>query len=280
MPVILPPPRFAVKQRLLKHLRRCRDAALKTRYLIVINLAGGRPPSQTAEALRVHRSTVYRVAHRFLERGELGLLDRREDNGEAKLDEDYLAALYAVVRSSPKDHGWRRPTWTREMLVETLRRKTGVRVQVATMSRALALIRARRGRPRPTVGCPWHQGVKTRRLNALGRLVASLPRRQAAVYEDEVDIHLNPKIGYDMARKVAKNAHKKGLTLKQSAMELKALEICLTKAKHCVSPFSLVHTSSAASAARGHKRHKHRRRRHGKHVQQSRSKRSQTTSSR
>jgi fumarate hydratase class II len=34
---------------------------------------------------------------------------------------------------------------------------------------------------------------------------------------------LNPIIGYDMASKVAKNAHKKGLSLKESAMELKAL---------------------------------------------------------
>ncbi|KAK9469437.1 L-Aspartase-like protein [Lipomyces arxii] len=34
---------------------------------------------------------------------------------------------------------------------------------------------------------------------------------------------LNPKIGYDMASKVAKNAHKKGLTLKASALELNAL---------------------------------------------------------
>jgi len=34
---------------------------------------------------------------------------------------------------------------------------------------------------------------------------------------------LNPKIGYDMASKVAKNAHKKGLTLKESALELNAL---------------------------------------------------------
>ena len=34
---------------------------------------------------------------------------------------------------------------------------------------------------------------------------------------------LNPKIGYDMASKVAKNAHKKGQTLKESAMELDAL---------------------------------------------------------
>jgi hypothetical protein len=28
-------------------------------------------------------------------------------------------------------------------------------------------------------------------------LIAGLPRDEAAVYEDEVDIHLNPKIGYD-----------------------------------------------------------------------------------
>ena len=34
---------------------------------------------------------------------------------------------------------------------------------------------------------------------------------------------LNSKIGYDMASKVAKNAHKKGLTLKESALELKCL---------------------------------------------------------
>ena len=34
---------------------------------------------------------------------------------------------------------------------------------------------------------------------------------------------LNPVIGYDKASKVAKNAHKKGLTLKDSAMELQAL---------------------------------------------------------
>lgn len=34
---------------------------------------------------------------------------------------------------------------------------------------------------------------------------------------------LNPIIGYDMASKVAKNAHKKKLTLKESAMELEAL---------------------------------------------------------
>ena len=34
---------------------------------------------------------------------------------------------------------------------------------------------------------------------------------------------LNSKIGYDLASKVAKNAHKKGTTLRESAVELGAL---------------------------------------------------------
>ena len=76
-------------------------------------------------------------------------------------------------------------------------RETGVRIHVATMSRALALVKARRGRPRPTVRCPWSPAWKTRRINAIRQLLASLPRGAVAVYEDEVDIHLNPKIGWD-----------------------------------------------------------------------------------
>jgi hypothetical protein len=41
--------------------------------------------------------------------------------------------LYEVVRSSPHRYSWRRPTWTREMLVETLAQKTGIGIHVATM---------------------------------------------------------------------------------------------------------------------------------------------------
>lgn len=201
MPCIVPRPRFAVKQRLLQHLRRCRDAGLRTRYLIVLNLWSGRAPRETAAVLHVHRDTVYRVAQRFRAQGEVGLLDRREDNGAVKLDERYLALLHRLVRSSPLERGWRRPTWTREMLVETMRRQTGVRVHVATLSRALRRIRARRGRPRPTVRCPWSAWAKGTRLAGIRHLVETLPRDAVAVYEDEVDIHLNPKVGLDwMAR--------------------------------------------------------------------------------
>jgi transposase len=197
MTAIVPQLRYSAKQHLLKQLRRCRSAGLKTRYLIIVNLVNGRSAAATAGALSVGRSTVYAVAQRFRTAGEAGLVDRREENGPRKLDERYLATLYEVVRSDPTDHGWRRPTWTRELLLETLRRETGVRIHAATMSVALRRIGARRGRPKPTVGCPWSPRAKARRLRAIQDLVAQLPPDEVAVYEDEVDIHLNPKIGLD-----------------------------------------------------------------------------------
>lgn len=194
---ILPRKTYGIKDRFLRNMRRCRDGRLRVRYLIICNLLHGRSASETTAAVGVDRRTVYRVAERFREMGEAGLLDRREDNGQTKLDECYLAWLYKVVKSSPENHGWLRPTWTREMLVETLARKTGIRVPVSTMSRALKMIGARRGRPRPTVRCPWPEGARNRRIRQIRRLRAGLPRGHVVVYEDEVDIHLNPKIGLD-----------------------------------------------------------------------------------
>jgi len=194
---ILPRKAFAVKERIVRHMRGCREAGLRGRYLIMVNLLHGRSPSQTAEVLSLSPSTVYRVAARFRQWGEAGLLDGREDNGDRKLDERYLAMLYRVVKSRPGLHGWRRPTWTREMLVETLRRLVGVRIHVATMSRALAMIHARRGRPRPTVRCPWSKSARERRIRMIRGLRRHLPWGHVLVYEDEVDIHLNPKIGPD-----------------------------------------------------------------------------------
>ena len=197
MLAILTGVRFSVKEKLCKSLQRCQIAAVRIRYLIMINLLSNRSAYETAEVLGVHNTTVYRVARRFRAHGEWGLWDGREDNGQTKLDERFLTVLYRVVRATPQQYGWRRPTWTRESLVETLARQTGVRIHVTTMSRALAMVKARRGRPRPTVNCPWAKAAKTRRLNVIRRLLATLPRGQVAVYEDEVDIHLNPKIGLD-----------------------------------------------------------------------------------
>jgi transposase len=189
--------RWSVKERLRKNLPKVRDARTRIRYLMIFNVLAGRSSRETAKVLKVHHTTVGRVVKRFERYGEAGLQDGRCDNGQDKLDEEFLQELDRVVRKSPQDFGWKRPTWTRESLVEVMVRRTGVRVHAATMSRALAAIKARRGQPKPRVLCPWAKGRKTRRLNALQKLIATLPRNERIFYEDEVDIHLNPKIGPD-----------------------------------------------------------------------------------
>jgi transposase len=150
-----------------------------------------------AESLGCSVSWVNRVVARFRDHGIAGLMDHREDNGQLKLDEHFLSTLYELVDGSPRDHGFPRPTWTRELLVRVMHRLTDVKVHPATMSRALALIGARLGRPKPTVGCPWPKRRKNKRLREIGRVLANLPPGHAAVYLDEVDVHLNPKIGPD-----------------------------------------------------------------------------------
>ncbi|KAL2002237.1 hypothetical protein VTN02DRAFT_384 [Thermoascus thermophilus] len=67
-------------------------------------------------------------------------------------------------------------------------------------------------------------GMNSFREHLVEGLQADEKRINALLHESLMLVTcLNPVIGYDMASKVAKNAHKKGLTLKQSAMELKAL---------------------------------------------------------
>ena len=65
------------------------------------------------------------------------------------------------------------------------------------MCRLLKRHRVRLGRPKPIVGCPWPKARRMRRLAWIRRLIRNLGPDEVAVYKDEVDIHLNPKIGPD-----------------------------------------------------------------------------------
>jgi transposase len=142
-------------------------------------------------------SLVYTVMHRFIDQALLGLADRREDNGESKVTEDYEAELFTVVPASPRKYGHRRPTWTQELLIIVLHQRTGIRISRTTMSRLLKRLGIRLGRPKPIVGCPWKKRRKQKRLREIRQLIEAVAKNEVILYVDEVDIHLNPKIGPD-----------------------------------------------------------------------------------
>jgi|SRR5581483_1766930 len=173
------------------------DAGWLMRCKIIRNLVRGESPTTIHRILGCGRSQVYRVAWRFVEHGPDGLVDHREDNGDSKVDDDYMAFVVVAVASSPEAHGYQRPTWTQELLILVVGEKTGVTISRTSMSRLLNRLGIRHGRPKPTVACPWPKARKTRRLNEIRRLAKRLPKGEVLLYEDEVDIHLNPKIGDD-----------------------------------------------------------------------------------
>jgi transposase len=170
---------------------------MRCRCKVILSLVQGKTPTMIAQGGLCSKSQVYRVAERFIEHGLVGLADRREDNGENRVTDTYGMELLRLIEGSPQDHGYRRPTWTQELLILVLAERTGIRVSVTTMSRLLRRLRIRLNRPKPVVGCPWRKPRRLRRLREIRHLVDNLPRGEVVLYVDEVDIHLNPKIGPD-----------------------------------------------------------------------------------
>jgi hypothetical protein len=78
-----------------------------------------------------------------------------------------------------------------------MKRRGFPEVAVCTMGRALHDIGARLGTPRPVVLCPWPKLRRERALAAVRRLERRASDEQPVYYCDEVDIHLNPRIGRD-----------------------------------------------------------------------------------
>ncbi|XXY33847.1 IS630 family transposase [Sorangium sp. So ce233] len=169
--------------------------------MILLRLDAGATPACIAQELQVARSTISRVRSRFLAEGLAGLRDHREHNGQRKVSAAHRRRLEQLLDASPRDFGWARPTWTRELLALQLARDTGLHLSVGHIGRLLRALGARRKRPRPVVRCPWPMSRERRRIGAIHKLIRSLPRDEIAFYADEMDVDLNPRLGLDWMRR-------------------------------------------------------------------------------
>jgi transposase len=169
----------------------------RCRVQIIIALVQGRSVREIISVLQCSSSLVYKTAHRFRKLGEAAFADRREDNGETVVTKTVQNLVWAMVADTPRKYGHRRPTWTLELLVLILRKRTGIRLSRATMSRLLRRLKIRLGRPKPFVKCPWPKERRDLRIWRLRYLLLHARAGEVWVFEDEIDIHLNPKIGAD-----------------------------------------------------------------------------------
>lgn len=185
------------RRALEREARRTKDARLRTRLLIIIHSSDRWSRPRIAAALGCDVGTVSDIRRRWIQGGRAAMDDRRASNGTPKVDEDFRAAVAWMLSLSPPDFGHTRPTWTQPLLIITALRFTGIAVSVTTMSRVLGQLGARLGRPKPMAPSPWTHRARQRRVNLLRGLIATLPADEVCVWEDEVDLDLNPKIGRD-----------------------------------------------------------------------------------
>lgn len=158
----------------------------------------GASQHQVSAQLCMAQSTVSKCLVRHRVGGvESLLVDQRRDNGNRKVDETFRKGLRRILLKSPEDFGWQRTTWTRELLAKQMVNDGFPKISVATMGRTLSAIGARLRSPKPYVMCPWTGKRREDRIAELQALAASCSWRAPVYWEDEVDIHLNPKIGRD-----------------------------------------------------------------------------------
>ena len=104
-----------------------------------------------------------------------------------------MTVLRWVSHHTPRDFGYFRSRWSCETLAHLLAFETGLRLSGETIRRGLHRLGLVWRRPRPVVGPVDPQHAE--KFQRIQRLLQSLPSSEVAVFQDEVDLNLNPKIG-------------------------------------------------------------------------------------
>jgi transposase len=172
-------------------LRTYRAARQARRALVLLLLAKGRSYREIAAAA-LASPTMISAVKRDWEAGRTARVLGTEERC-------YVVARWLIVvvrwllHKTPQDFGFFRTRWSCALLAMLLWEQENVRVSPETVRRGLTRMEFVWRRPRPVVGPrdPEH-AAKLRRIQ---RLIAALPADETVVFQDEVDVHLNPKIG-------------------------------------------------------------------------------------
>ena len=189
------------KQRkvLLTHYRKSTDPAVRLRAHILLLLADGRSWSTIAAMLYTSPSTIARWKARFEKRGVEAILGDSRGRPAVFLVQWVLLVVRWVTEKTPRDFGFLRSRWSCATVALLLWEEHRLRVSPETVRRWLHREQVVWRRPRPVVGPtdPEHE----RKLRKIRRLLRHLPPDETAVFQDEVELHLNPKIGSMWMRK-------------------------------------------------------------------------------
>jgi putative transposase len=181
------------RKALLALYRRSPDPAVSHRAHLVLLLAEGHAWSTIAAVLFTAPSTIARWQQRFQQGGVEALAGQRSGRWPRWGGFWPRVVVRWVLERSPRDFGFLRSRWTCATVVVLLLSYYQLAVSRETVRRWLQQADLVWRRPRPVLR--RQDPARQSKLQSLRRLLQGLPADEVAVFEDEVDIQLNPKIG-------------------------------------------------------------------------------------
>jgi transposase len=178
---------------LLGHLRKSSDPQLRQRAHIVLLLADGHTWSLITTVLFCSSRTVWRWKGRFEQGGVEALLGLPKGPGVFFGARWAQLAAHWVTKATPRAFGFLRSRWNCALVALLLARDYHLDVSRETVRRWLHQEEVVWRRPRPVLR--RQDPRKEEILQELRRLLLGLPDDETVVFEDEVDVNLNPKIG-------------------------------------------------------------------------------------
>jgi transposase len=167
------------------------DARVARRAHVLLLLGAGRSFRQIMEITFCSSDLVAGVKARFLDGGVEAAV--AESTSEETIPFWQIVICGWVLHKTPQDFGYFRTRWSCEILAELLDQQHGIQISGETIRRGLHALGFAWRRPRPVVGLS--DPDYTAKMRRIRRLLATIPGDEVAVFQDEVDVHLNPKIG-------------------------------------------------------------------------------------
>jgi putative transposase len=181
------------RKRLLAVYRREPDPQVRLRAHIILLLSEGHAWSLIAAVLFCSTATIARWKRRFEAGGVEALLDERRGRRAARLAGWALVLVQWVTTLTPRDFGYCRSRWCCATLALVLLDTHQVKAGVETVRRCLHRQNLVWRRPRPVLGP--RDARRRSKLREIRELLRDLPDDEAAVFQDEVDLNLNPDVG-------------------------------------------------------------------------------------
>jgi putative transposase len=181
------------RQALLEQYRTGVSTRVRLRAHILLLLAEGYSWAVIAGVLFCSSRTIARWKSRGELEGITAILRPAPPPGSYLGSWRSALVVRWVLEWRPQDFGFVRSRWCCQVIVLLLLEIYELQISAETVRRWLQREQLVWRRPRPIVG-PTDPERETK-LHALRQLLAALPPTEIAVFQDEVDINTNPKIG-------------------------------------------------------------------------------------